>query len=453
METKFMNCKQTIIALLLLFIVFNPGCDNVTSSNTYGISDKKFEDLNISLEFDFETSKTIEQNELEKIIALYSHTAYDTSYIGKFLNSDVMNVKIKGASEGAFNYTLPNIMANQLKSKSTKLIICHIPPGNPDNAHTIEISENAWPAHRDNHGDYLGACDGDDSSDYDGDGVNNSTDDFPYDSTLAYKSYYPGEGQMATLLFEDMWPQKGDYDFNDFVVNYNIQYNKTPNGDIKEIEYSYKVDAIGGTKESSFFIRLFNNGSPLNSAQIESVSGNDISHGFASTNANGSESGTSEAVIPIIDNTRNAFAGYDSNDLINVLDSQTYVTADTDTVKIVLTSAFTTLQIDPFIVTDFDRSVEIHLTNYGPTSKANQSLFGSNDDATNIGNDFYYKTSNGYPWGLNVAEEIAYPKENYDFAQTYINFGNWAENLGNVSTDWYVQIESNYVQSRLFQKE
>lgn len=68
-----------------------------------------------------------------------------------------------------------------------------------------------------------------------------------------------------------MWPQKGDYDFNDFVVNYNIQYNKTPNGDIKEIEYSYKVDAIGGTKESSFFIRLFNNGSPLNSTNRISI--------------------------------------------------------------------------------------------------------------------------------------------------------------------------------------
>ena len=40
-----------------------------------------------------------------------------------------------------------------------KVTICHIPPGNPANAHTITISENAWPAHRDNHGDLLGSCD------------------------------------------------------------------------------------------------------------------------------------------------------------------------------------------------------------------------------------------------------------------------------------------------------
>jgi len=38
-----------------------------------------------------------------------------------------------------------------------KVDVCHIPPGNPDNAHTITISENAV-ATRLEHGDHLGAC-------------------------------------------------------------------------------------------------------------------------------------------------------------------------------------------------------------------------------------------------------------------------------------------------------
>jgi hypothetical protein len=38
------------------------------------------------------------------------------------------------------------------------LIVCHVPPGNPDNEHEIEIAEDAWPAHRE-HGDRLGRCD------------------------------------------------------------------------------------------------------------------------------------------------------------------------------------------------------------------------------------------------------------------------------------------------------
>jgi len=39
-----------------------------------------------------------------------------------------------------------------------KVDICHIPPGNPENAHTINVSVNAIPAHLD-HGDRLGSCD------------------------------------------------------------------------------------------------------------------------------------------------------------------------------------------------------------------------------------------------------------------------------------------------------
>jgi hypothetical protein len=39
-----------------------------------------------------------------------------------------------------------------------KTTICHIPPGNPANAHTLCIGNAAVPAHLQNHGDTLGAC-------------------------------------------------------------------------------------------------------------------------------------------------------------------------------------------------------------------------------------------------------------------------------------------------------
>jgi hypothetical protein len=45
-----------------------------------------------------------------------------------------------------------------------KITICHCPPGNPNNCHSITISVNAWAAHLENHsGDHLGVCDGDDA--------------------------------------------------------------------------------------------------------------------------------------------------------------------------------------------------------------------------------------------------------------------------------------------------
>jgi hypothetical protein len=38
-----------------------------------------------------------------------------------------------------------------------KVSICHIPPGNPENAHTIVVGAPAVPAHL-AHGDTAGAC-------------------------------------------------------------------------------------------------------------------------------------------------------------------------------------------------------------------------------------------------------------------------------------------------------
>jgi hypothetical protein len=54
---------------------------------------------------------------------------------------------------GIAGFHVPGAMA-----QGAKVDVCHIPPGNPDNAHTITISENALDAHLD-HGDRVGACD------------------------------------------------------------------------------------------------------------------------------------------------------------------------------------------------------------------------------------------------------------------------------------------------------
>ena len=51
--------------------------------------------------------------------------------------------------------------------EGTTVVLCHVPPGNPENAHTIEVGESAVEAHLE-HGDYLGECEGDDGND-DGD--------------------------------------------------------------------------------------------------------------------------------------------------------------------------------------------------------------------------------------------------------------------------------------------
>lgn len=50
-----------------------------------------------------------------------------------------------------------NAIDVQCGNNGNKVLVCHIPPGNPDNAHTICISENAVAAHL-AHGCMVGPC-------------------------------------------------------------------------------------------------------------------------------------------------------------------------------------------------------------------------------------------------------------------------------------------------------
>ena len=84
-----------------------------------------------------------------------------------------------------FNLTGTEELARQQEDGSydcespRKVLICHIPPGNPDNAHTICVGAPAVRAHEENHGDPIGACDDgpEDDGSTDDVGDDGSTDD------------------------------------------------------------------------------------------------------------------------------------------------------------------------------------------------------------------------------------------------------------------------------------
>ena len=59
---------------------------------------------------------------------------------------------LTGTEEG------PITLNGQLACAGKKELICHIPPGNPANAHTICVGKPAVAPHQKHHGDTLGAC-------------------------------------------------------------------------------------------------------------------------------------------------------------------------------------------------------------------------------------------------------------------------------------------------------
>lgn len=80
---------------------------------------------------------------------IFLDKSWSTGYSNKQMGGGTINV-----------YVSNNYSSTGSLSTSGKTIICHIPPGNPDKAHTLSVANSAVAAHL-AHGDYLGECNAD----------------------------------------------------------------------------------------------------------------------------------------------------------------------------------------------------------------------------------------------------------------------------------------------------
>ncbi|MGE4569684.1 MAG: LruC domain-containing protein, partial [Bacteroidales bacterium] len=126
--------------------------------------------------------------------------------------------------------------------------------------------------------------------DADSDGVPDASDAYPNDPSRAFNNYFPSASGFATLLFEDLWPQKGDYDFNDLVLGYRINTVTNASDKVVNQVYTFKVRAIGAGLHNGFGFQI---GSVAPSAVV-SVSGTEAGSGF-SLLSSGLEAGQSKA--------------------------------------------------------------------------------------------------------------------------------------------------------------
>lgn len=276
--------------------------------------------------------------------------------------------------------------------------------------------------------------------DGDGDGVADIDDEFPTDATRAYTNYYPAAG-FGTLAYEDLWPSKGDYDFNDLVIDYRFKTITNGSNHIVETFATFTIKAFGASFENGFGFQLGN--STIASSAIVAVTGYDLQEGYINLAANGTESGQSIPTIIVYDNAYNIMQHPGIGIGVNTETLAPYVTPETIDIYIDYTDGVYTLtelaiaEFNPFIMVNLIREVEVHLPDYPPTSLANQTLFGSSDDDSNPSTTKYYKTVSNLPWAINIPERFDYPTEKTEITSAYLKFAEWAESGGTLFPDWY----------------
>lgn len=253
------------------------------------------------------------------------------------------------------------------------------------------------------------------SNDTDGDGVADPDDAYPDNRDMAFQTYSPSPTEYGLLLFEDLWPSYGDYDFNDVAFKYRTLVSTNSDNEAVQIDILCSVKNMAAGFINGMGIEL----TGVNPGQIQSVTGPIYTQGYISNNANGTEAGQDNAVIIITDNVDN---------LINEI-----------TISITLSSPISTdvlgeSPFNPFIIANQIREREIHLPNKPITSLGASSVDngGVNSDP---GGTFI--STDGFSWALSFLEDIPLAKETVRINDAYNHFASWATSGGINMNNWY----------------
>ncbi len=269
--------------------------------------------------------------------------------------------------------------------------------------------------------------------DSDGDGVPDSQDAYPYDPTRAFNSYYPNETDFGSYTFEDLWPAYGDYDCNDLVMNFNYKIVTNAQNNVVDLICKFRIKAAGASYNNGFGVSF-----QTPSSTVESVSGC-IKVGHAVTlDPKGYEAGHIDNMVIIPVDAINTVLGAS---IVNTVPGGTVVQTQIQTVTIhweTPQADIGTPPYNPFIFVNQDRAKEVHLKDHPPTVLANPVYFGSDNDGSDPAQGFYYRSSTGLPWGMEIPVDFDYPIEKADIVVTYLHFAEWAQSSGTLYPDWYM---------------
>ncbi len=281
-------------------------------------------------------------------------------------------------------------------------------------------------------------------ADADGDGVPNAEDMYPYEQDKAFVEYEPGRNVYGSLIFEDMWPNRGDYDFNDLVIDYNTAYVTDVSGMVSSMRAEFVLRAIGAGYRNGLGFEL-----PISSSLVRSVNGQNLSMGYTRLNGNGTESGHSTAVIIAFENAYDVLPSVPGF-FANTQPEAPGVGSESITIEIEFTSPQPRHRIGSapyniFLISGGERGREVHLPGGRPTNLANGSYLGSGDDASGL--SLNYTSETGLPWAMHVPRSFAYPRENSPITHGHLKFKAWTESGGAQYGDWYLD-KSGYRSQR-----
>jgi LruC domain-containing protein len=331
---------------------------------------------------------------------------------------------------------------------------------NCPNLTCIQVDDSAWSTANWTQIDpqsYFSEFCGGSVDDTDGDGVPDYADDYPNDPGRAFDNYFPATG-FGSLAFEDLWPGKGDYDFNDLVVDYRFQTVTNASNRVVEVLCTFVVKASGASLQNGFGFSLPDGHNEFITVPSKlMVSGYRVTEPFIELLDNGFEQGQSKPTIIVFDDVFNVLPHPGGSLGINTDPQGVFVPFETISISMIPTgldfyaSDFSFETWNPFMIVDRNRGMEVHLPDYPPTDLADLSLLGTYEDDSDPSAGRYYKTANNLPWAINIASTFTWPNEKVNITEAYSHFVAWAQSAGLLYNDWYLDKPGYRNDDRLYE--
>src|SRR5574344_1837826 len=251
----------------------------------------------------------------------------------------------------------------------------------------------------------------------------------------------------GTYLFEDLWPQKGDYDMNDACVEYIQGTYKDKWNDTYGETFSFKPRQNFATKKNGIAFRLIGG----DRAEVNSGGGTtgkrisgyqipaEVKLYLDSTNISDQlEYDQDNQIFYVIPDTKKNPGVTYTVEFLHIPDgSPKFYERNYKDYK---------SQIDVFLYRkEGDKNWEVHTKGQEPTPKMNYEYFGKGDDLSKPEQGIYYVRHGNYPYALFLSgHQIDKMGKIFDIAnegktleKMYPNYTKWVETEGKENKEWY----------------
>lgn len=249
---------------------------------------------------------------------------------------------------------------------------------------------------------------------------------------------YP-QAAWGTLLFEDMWPRLGDYDFNDLAAWYKIQLQDiNEEAEFSVINMGLRLNALGGHLPYQLCLQI----DDLQSKEIEGIECVDRKgetlEGILVWDSEGKEG---PAIFSFNwENKKRSNGGDFFNTEKKYKVAPTVLDSDQVNIIIDLKNGKKLSQVQHTSFNFFIRKedgTEIHLKGYKPTAAFQERYNQIVKENPELNPEIPYCTQKNFVWGIKVPQGIDHAAETVNFTKAYTIFGEWVETGGTNDRPWY----------------